>query len=532
MNATLKKVFSDTHRNYYYILIFLAASLPLSIFTTSIAEVLLFLNWVAEGKFSVKINRLKQRKAPLIISSIFVLHILGLLYTSDFNYAFHDLKIKLPILLLPIVIGSSASLTEKQLRFLLLVFSAAVLVSSLISASIFFGIFDYTYYDFRDISIFVSHIRLSLMVDMAIFCLLYYGFGGDAEPLKNTRLRIAILIASLWLVVFLLILKSATGIIIFLILVLFIGWRYSNKITQVAPRFIVKVLIITIPLLIASWLSHSVAKFYFREDVDFSKLESITPEGNPYYHNTEINWAENGYYVWLYVCEPELRQEWNKRSKLEYDGEDNMGQMLRFTLIRYMTSKGYRKDAGGLRQMSQEDIQAVENGIANYIFLNKFSIYPRVYQIIWELDSYSKGVNPSGHSVTQRIEYINAASYIIKRHLIYGVGTGDVQMEFNNYYKLSDNPLKEQSRRRAHNQFFTFLISFGIVGFTICVFALFLPVYMENRWGDYLFICFAVIGFLSMLNEDTLETQTGVSFFMLFYSLLLFARSRIVKPVF
>jgi hypothetical protein len=530
MRSTLKNYFSDFSRNYYLILIFLAASLPLSVFTTSVAEIALLLNWLLEGKFTEKIDRLRKRKAVIIVSLIFGLHILGLLYTSDFQYGFHDLKIKLPILLLPLLIGSSASLSEKQLRNLLLLFSAAVLASSLISASIFFGIFDYKYYDFRDISILISHIRLSLMVDLTICCLVYFGFGGDAEPLKNKKFRIVILLVAIWLILFLLILKSVTGIIIFLVLLLFLGWKYSSRIDLIAPRFIVRVLIITIPLVIATWLSHAVSRYYFREKIDFSKLQAFTPDGNPYYNNPETKWVENGNYVWINVCEPELRQEWNKLSSLDYDGKDKMGQYLRFTLIRYMTSKGLSKDAGGIRQMDKLDIQAVENGVANYIFLNKYSLYPRVYQIIWELDSYRNGNNPSGHSITQRLAYIKAAGFILKNNLIIGVGTGDVQHEFNNYYSKSDNPLMEKSRRRAHNQYYTFLITFGIVGFLFIVFALFYPVFLEKQWGDYLFVCFGIIGFLSMLNEDTLETQTGVSFFMFFYSLFLFGRNQIKSP--
>jgi hypothetical protein len=35
---------------------------------------------------------------------------------------------------------------------------------------------------------------------------------------------------------------------------------------------------------------------------------------------------------------------------------------------------------------------------------------------------------------------------------------------------------------------------------------------------------FFFIAFLSMLNEDTLETHAGVTFFSYFYSLFLFAR--------
>jgi hypothetical protein len=527
MFSYIKNLFHDSAKNYYFLLIFLAISLPLSVFTTTLAEILLILNWIAEGKFSEKLNILKQRKTPIIVSSIFLLHIIGLLYTNDFQYAFHDLKIKLPILIIPLLIGSSPPLSDRQIRTLLLWFSAAILASTLISSSIFFGIYKYEYYDVRDISLFISHIRFSLMINLAICSLFYYGFGGDTLPLKNKKLRIALVLIAFWLIGFLLILKALTGLIILMILILVIGWKYSSRIPLLAPRFIIRILIISLPLIIASFISHAVAKYFYREKINFSELDTKTPDGNTYYNNTELNWVENGNYVWIYVCERELLQEWNKRSSLDYDGKDKQGQELRFTLIRYLTSKGYRKDAGGVRQMNATDIQAVENGVANYIFLNKYSLYPRIYQVIWELDNYRHGSNPSGHSVALRLEYYNAAFDIIKHNLIIGVGTGDVQKEFNAYYDKSDTHLKEKSRRRAHNQFITLLITFGLLGFIISIFAMFYPIFKEDMWGDYLFLCFAIIGFLSMLNEDTLETQTGVSFFIFFYSLFLFGRNRI-----
>jgi len=273
-----------------------------------------------------------------------------------------------------------------------------------------------------------------------------------------------------------------------------------------------------------------VAKVYYRGKINFSDLESHTPAGNPYFHDINSKLVENGNYVWINVCEAELREEWNKMSDLDYDGKDSAGQNLRFTLIRYLTSKGYSKDAWGMGQLNPDDIKAVENGIANHIFLNKFSLYPRVYQIIWELDNYKRGSNPSGHSVALRLEYLKGCVYIIRQNIIFGVGTGDVQHEFDNYYKLSSNPLDEKSQRRAHNQLLTFIITFGVVGFFLFVYALFMPVFIEKRWGDYLFLCFGIIGFMSFLSEDTLETTTGVTFFMFFYSLLLFGRKKIESP--
>jgi hypothetical protein len=49
------------------------------------------------------------------------------------------------------------------------------------------------------------------------------------------------------------------------------------------------------------------------------------------------------------------------------------------------------------------------------------------------------------------------------------------------------------------------------------------PVFLEGKRGDYFFWMFLMVGSFSMLNEDTLETHTGVSFFAFFYALFLLA---------
>ncbi|HYW96150.1 MAG TPA: O-antigen ligase family protein, partial [Bacteroidales bacterium] len=137
---------------------------------------------------------------------------------------------------------------------------------------------------------------------------------------------------------------------------------------------------------------------------------------------------------------------------------------------------------------------------------------------------YMRGGNPSNHSIAQRFAYLRAAGGIISQHFIFGVGTGDVQQAFNDYYSSHHSVLGQNNRRRAHNQYVTFFVTFGLIGFVVFLLSLFGPVFIEKRWNDYLFIVFFLLGLMSMLNEDTLETQTGVSFFMFFYCLFLFAR--------
>ncbi|NJK85176.1 MAG: O-antigen ligase family protein [Bacteroidales bacterium] len=129
-----------------------------------------------------------------------------------------------------------------------------------------------------------------------------------------------------------------------------------------------------------------------------------------------------------------------------------------------------------------------------------------------------KNGNPSGHSLIQRIEYVKNAAQIIKRNFWTGVGTGDVKDEFMSQYENSESQLDLKWRLRAHNQYVTFLLTFGIIGFSWIMFSFFFPVFYEKKHLDFLAIIFLLIAFLSMLNEDTLETHTGISFFAFFYS--------------
>ena len=44
-----------------------------------------------------------------------------------------------------------------------------------------------------------------------------------------------------------------------------------------------------------------------------------------------------------------MKEEWNKVAEIEYDSVGVNGYPIRATLIRYLTSKGLRKDAKALK---------------------------------------------------------------------------------------------------------------------------------------------------------------------------------------
>ncbi len=255
---------------------------------------------------------------------------------------------------------------------------------------------------------------------------------------------------------------------------------------------------------------------------DIASLEKLTLSGNRYQHYPEQIAFENGHPLYLYICDVELEEQWNKRSKLDFSGKDLRKQDLKYTLLRFLTSKGLRKDSTGVWTLSETEIHSIEKGITNVDYQKNANIRARIHQVLWEFHHYRKTGDPSGHSVAQRMEFWKAATGIIKSNLIFGVGTGDVPTAFRDQYEVMKTQLTKEWRLRAHNQYLSITVAFGSIGLAWFLFTLVCPLIIHIRKTDILYVSFSIISIMSMFTEDTLETQAGVTFFALFTSLFLF----------
>jgi hypothetical protein len=510
-----------THEQVYFFgLIVLAVSLPLSVFSVTLAQMLILVNWLVEGRFSEKWDRFRHNKALWFFLSLYVLHAIALIWSSDAEYSALDMRVKIPLFLIPLVIGTSEALTKKQVNRILLFFTMGVFAASMVSVMALLGWLDVEVNTYRDLSIFISHIRFSLMIVLAILAVVWFLFI-QGERLSRFEL-IWYIIGLIWFPVFLIMLKSLSGIVIIGFLAFFIAVRAVFEIRDVTIRFMVLVPVVMIPLFSIIYMGHAINKYYTFDEIHFDEIDSHTVLGNPYKNYPNLREVENGHYVWLHICDKEMEEEWNTLSDVDFMGKTPNGYSIRSTLIRFLTSKGLRKDAAGLQQLSMEEVDAIERGVANYIFLNRFGLYPRLYELIWEIDRYRLGYSPNEKSMVQRYLYIDAGWQIFREHPLIGVGNGDVKAAFQEYYETNNSPLAEEWRRRAHNQFLTFMISFGIPGLIICLLALIAPIFLANRHRSFMATGFFILMVLSMLNEDTLETSIGASFVAFFYALFLF----------
>jgi hypothetical protein len=524
----LKTGQKDIHRKIYLVgLVFLALSLPVSTFGMSISQIILFVNWLAEGGFKEKVRILRQNKAIPVFFIFYLIHLLGLGYTiwpegfygPGYN-GLDDLRIKLPFLILPLVIGTSDPLRFSEIKMLLYSFALTLFGSTLVSSGILFGLFQEEIGSTREISIFISHIRFALLLNIAVFSFAFILYKNFHSSSWNEKL--ILIVGILWFSVFLILLKSFTGLVIFGLLVFLQGILFVANLKQIRlKKMLFGTLLFVFSFMIFS-AYHYVNRYMQFDTYDPSTLDSLTINGNPYVHDFSNIQVENGHWVGLYHQPKELKREWNSRSGMEYNGLDQKGNYIRQTLERYLTALDLRKDSAGLSQLSDEDIRMIERGFANPIYKQKYSPYPRLYEIVWELDLYFRGGNPSGHSVSQRLEYYRTGWLIWKENCWFGVGTGDVDAAYQMAYAENSTRLGSKYQHRSHNQYLSLLVAFGLVGFLFILFSIIFPIYYLKGWRNYLLMVSFLVAFLSMFGEDTLETQAGATFFVFFYSIYLF----------
>ncbi|MBK7212549.1 MAG: O-antigen ligase family protein [Bacteroidales bacterium] len=535
---------------YQFSLFLLIASIPLSKYTMSLTQFILLGFWLLynsdityleefrakKGTFASRLLKVSggflisiigslrdkfilfsKNKAALAVTSILIMHVIGLIYTSDFHYAFKDLRTKLPLLLLPLFLSTGPSIKTKALYWLLLGYVAAVFAGTIYRSYLYLSL---DIADSRAFNAHISHIRFSLNAVFSIFILYYLSRQKDLFPVYLKAIFLAV---AAWFLFFMIFLSYTTGVSIFVILLilLLIYNSVQGRTLRVKLLWLFGgLLLIAAPSL---YFVEAVREYRHPEQLSFRTLERHTINGNSYYHDTVNFRIENGHYVGLYICNKEIRNEWAKRSKLSIDSLDGKQQRVRYTLIRYLASRGLRKDSIGVAQLSTSDIRNIEAGITDASARNGFNFHSQLDNFLVGWDNYIRHGNPNSSSLIQRFVYWKTSIVLIMEHPIIGVGTGDVPDAFRKRYDEIHSNLDPQYRLRSHNQYLSLAVAFGIPGLIWFLLALYYPAMKRKGFRHFLFVIFYVIFILSMFTEDTIETQEGVTFYALFVSLFLFA---------
>lgn len=479
----------------------LAFGVPLNKVVMSVTMMFLALIFLLEGEYKSKIKRLVSNKAFLLLSAFFLLHIIGLLWTTDTAYAWHDIKVKLPIIIIPIIIIAKPPKNSQHLAYILIAFIASTFITSVLNFAFYQNwIGNIEYDDIRGLSLFGSHIRYAVIVTMSIAILLSF--------LKHKKFRWLTILLIVWFTFYTLYSQVLSGVITLFVVYTFYSFLLIwKKWKLIAFTYIGLIFIGSIIILIWIFKPININKS------DYQNLPLKTAEGNLYNHNFDKITVETKEPTNIYVCEIELQRDWPKYSNLPIDSLDLVGQPLKKTLIRYLSSKRLHKDAEGLKQLSKKEIRDIEMGHAS---VYDEGIMARIYGIKHQLNNIK---SPNNHSILERLEYWKVGISILKKNWLIGVGTGDIQDAFTQEYQDLNSLLEVENRHRTHNMYLTVFITFGIGGLLIFCWMIINFLSFNIKHKQLIGVLFILISIVSFIPEDSLETQTGVTLFALFYGL-------------
>lgn len=507
---------SRFHRLIYLLALAITlVSLPLSVIGVSIGLITLTINFVASSDWLAKWQRLKHKPLVWVFVSIYIPVVISGLVSFSTTATLGLARLWLPLVLVPLIVAMSDELSELELHMLFTSFVAAVFVATAIGASLFVSGVD----DLRRISPFISHIRLSLMVNLSLAIIIYL-----YRLYKPTRWYYWLpgITVIIWFIIFLILLQSFTGVAMLALLVLLVLYHVIKGV-GVVSRFVVTTIGAATLFIVLSYLLHLYDSSVTVKLTPDNNPRLLTANGNPYFHDTLSRLTENGYLVNINICESELRKEWGLRSSIPFDSTDKKGQLLKFTLIRYLTSAGLAKDSVGLSKLDSLDISLVERGFTNTLYRNRQSGFrTRLYEFFYDINQYRYFGKLTGGSVLRRILYVQAAWYVVQQNFWFGVGYEKLQGAMDAYYDYQGIDLPKVLRFMPHNQYMTVWASAGLVGLIVFMLALLLPFVLSKNFSCFLVRYFWLMMLISMLYEDTLLTHIGVSLMAVFSAILLF----------
>ncbi len=154
-----------------------------------------------------------------------------------------------------------------------------------------------------------------------------------------------------------------------------------------------------------------------------------------------------------------------------------------------------------------------------FIFSIFFYRSERVQMLLKERKiNISKSEND--HKTDNRIILWQTHFEIIKENFFFGTGIGDYNAEIIKKYEKNQFQDGLKNRLNAHNQYLYIFAILGIIGFLIFISILGISFYYSISEKNLIGFAFLFINSINFLFESMLERQHGISFFILFLSIL------------
>lgn len=465
-----------------------------SIGMSNVVWVLLLANWVLEGRWHEKWLMVRGSRLLQAVGVLFLLHVAGLLWTTDLQAGLHVVERLLPWMAVPLVVLTSRPLEDRARQIVLGLYMGTVFVVTIIGLVRWLTLPDLPY---REIVPFISHIRFALNCCMVIV-LSFAGIRQAERPLTKTVLIALIL----WMLAFLLLLRSYTAFAVLPLAALVVIFHLRRRWPWLAVW-------IAIVGGLASYVAVEYHSYHRLSPLASKPLPPLTANGHPYLH-LQDGLVENGNYLHNYLCYDELRAAWPQRSSVPLDSLTASGHTVEGDLVRYLNALGLTKDSAGVAALTDGQVEEIGSGVANPIYRHGSLPKKMLYVIFFEYENYRRCRAVEGFSMLQRFELWTAASHIIRQHPWTGVGTGDLEQAMEADFRASRSPLQD-SHLMPHNEYLTLMSLLGIPAFLLIA-LFFLRAAPALRRQTLWMMAWTVTVLVSCLTENTLDSLAGILF--------------------
>lgn len=146
----------------------------------------------------------------------------------------------------------------------------------------------------------------------------------------------------------------------------------------------------------------------------------------------------------------------------------------------------------------------------------------RIHATLWDIQGYKLSDRDlTHHSASLRLVAWEASLNIFRDSPFIGVGIGDLEVKLaEEFQKMEVRVAADHLPKNPHNQYFEYLIGFGIPGFILLLSICLFPWITKKEKISFLFISFVGIYIGAMFAESLLERQIGIYFFLIFILLL------------
>jgi O-antigen ligase len=156
------------------------------------------------------------------------------------------------------------------------------------------------------------------------------------------------------------------------------------------------------------------------------------------------------------------------------------------------------------------------------VFIYFISVNTRFKSMFYQVKNYKELLTGSDRyveSTAERIMTWDASIKLIRNNIWLGLGNGDVRIELQKKYDQLGYSAPAKLKLNAHNQYLETTLYIGIFGFITLFTILLAPFTIYYYRNFHPFTMFLIVFGIHFLFESMLNTQSGVVFFMFFYSL-------------